>query len=174
MKRIKKIVGYFIYVFFAGVLPHYQLGYEWKFAKYLRAFSGKLYFVFCGKNVDIGRKITFSSRVKLGDNSGIGDYSHFQGKVTIGNNVMIAPRCAFIASNHRFDRLDIPMNQQGSVEGEIILKDNVWIGYGAIILSEVTIGSGAIVAAGAVVTKSVPPNAIVAGVPAKIIKYRGG
>ena len=57
-------------------------------------------------------------------------------------------------------------------KGDIIVDDDVWIGYGATILSGVHIGQGAVIAAGAVVTKDVPPYAIVGGVPAKVIKYR--
>lgn len=57
-------------------------------------------------------------------------------------------------------------------KGNIVVKDDVWIGYGAIILSGVTIGQGAVVAAGSVVTKDVPPYAIVGGVPSKVIRYR--
>ena len=57
-------------------------------------------------------------------------------------------------------------------KGDIIVDDDVWIGYGATIMSGVHIGQGAVVAAGAVVTKDVPPYAIVGGVPAKVIKYR--
>jgi len=57
-------------------------------------------------------------------------------------------------------------------KGNIVVEDDVWIGYGATILSGVHIGQGAVVAAGAVVTKDVPPYAIVGGVPAKVIKYR--
>ena len=57
-------------------------------------------------------------------------------------------------------------------KGDIIIEDDVWIGFGAIIMSGVHIGQGAIVAAGAVVTKDVPPYAIIGGIPAKIIKYR--
>ena len=57
-------------------------------------------------------------------------------------------------------------------KGDIVVEDDVWIGYGATILSGVRIGQGAVIAAGAVVTKDVPPYAIVGGVPAKVIKYR--
>ncbi len=172
-KKIKKLIGYILYILVCGRLPHYQLGYKWKIAKLSRKMCGKLYFDYCGNNVDIGRKATLSSRISLGDNSGIGDYTYFQGEVSIGKDVMMAPHCVFLASNHSFERLDIPMNMQGSSEEKIIINDNVWIGYGAKILCGVTIESGAVVAAGAVVTKSVKQNAIVAGVPAKTIKFRG-
>lgn len=61
---------------------------------------------------------------------------------------------------------------EGDSKGDIVVGDDVWIGYRATIMSGVTIGQGAIIAAGAVVTKDVPPYAIVAGVPAKVVKYR--
>ena len=65
---------------------------------------------------------------------------------------------------------DVKINSRS--KGAIIVDDDVWIGYGATIMSGVHIGQGAVVAAGAVVTKDVPPYAIVGGVPAKVIKYR--
>lgn len=61
---------------------------------------------------------------------------------------------------------------EGDSKGDIVVGDDVWIGYRATIMSGVTIGQGAIIAAGAVVTKDVPPYAIVAGIPAKVVKYR--
>jgi serine acetyltransferase len=61
---------------------------------------------------------------------------------------------------------------EATSKGDIIIKDDVWIGANAIILSGVTIGQGALIGAGAVVTKDVPPYAIVGGNPAKVIKYR--
>ena len=63
-------------------------------------------------------------------------------------------------------------NEEATSKGDIILEDDVWIGFGSIIMSGVHIGQGAVVAAGSVVTKDVPPYAIVGGVPAKVIKYR--
>lgn len=163
MKKVKKLIGYFVYAFFGSWLPHYQLGYTWKISKYIRGLSAKLFFDKCGKNVDIGRKVKLSSRITLGDNSGIGDNSYFQGKVTIGDNVMMAPECAFIASNHNFSDTSKPMGQQGSRESEIIIGDDVWIGYRSIILSGVKIGNGVVIAAGSVVTKNVPDFAVVGG-----------
>ena len=131
-----------------------------------------MYFDKCGKNVDIGRKVKLSPHISLGDYSGIGDEAYIQGNVTIGDNVMMAPRVAIIATNHEFGRKDIPMNKQGSKESTIVIGNDVWIGFGAIILAGVNIGHGSIIAAGAVVTKDIEPYGIVGGVPAKRIRDR--
>lgn len=122
--------------------------------------------------MDIGRKAALSSKISLGDRSSIGDYSNFQGEVVIGNDVMIAPNCSFIAANHNYSRVDIPMNLQGSCYGKITIGNDVWIGYGCIILSGVRIGNGCIIAAGSVVTHDVDDYCIVGGAPARIIKKR--
>ena len=102
-------------------------------------------------------------------------------KLIIGNFCSIAPRVSFIVSadhytNHissfPFKVKVLGESYEGVSKGDIIVDDDVWIGYGATIMSGVHIGQGAVVAAGAVVTKDVPPYAIVGGVPAKVIKYR--
>ena len=108
----------------------------------------------------------------VSDNSSIGDNAYINGTLTIGNNVMVAANCAFIATNHVISRVDIPMNQQGEIEKPIIIDDDVWIGYGVTILPGVHIGKGSIIAAGAVCSKDVPEYVIVGGVPAKMIKAR--
>lgn len=172
MKKIAQFFGYIFYTFIGGILPHYGLGITWNISKKIRALCGKLLFEECGKNVDIGRKAKLSSKIMLGDNSGIGDNCYIQGNVKIGKNVMMAPNVSIIAINHNFSQIDIPMNQQGSCDKWITIEDDVWIGFGAIILAGVTIGSGSIIAAGAVVSKDVPPFSIVGGVPAKILKVR--
>jgi acetyltransferase-like isoleucine patch superfamily enzyme len=90
----------------------------------------------------------------------------------IGNFVMIGSNCLFASVNHGFDDWRIPMMLQRIETKPIIIEDDVWIGARATILGGVTIGKGAIVAAGAVVTKNVPPYTIVAGIPAKPIRER--
>ncbi len=85
---------------------------------------------------------------------------------------MMAPEVAIIATNHNYDRIDIPMNQQGEINKTIEIGDDCWLGYRSIICAGVKIGKGSIVAAGAVVTKDVPPYSIVGGIPAKVIKTR--
>ena len=87
---------------------------------------------------------------------------------------MIASYAAFLNSDeHQYDVVGRTMWESGKGhQFEIVVEDDVWIGHGAIILAPVRIGRGAIVAAGSVVTKDIPPYAIVAGVPAKILKMR--
>lgn len=105
-----------------------------------------------------------------------------QTKLTIGNYVSIAQNVTFLLdvehyTNHistfpfKVKSLRTQSSESFS-KGDIIIDDDVWIGFGATIMSGVHIGQGAVIAAGAVVTKNVPPYAIVGGVPAKVLKYR--
>lgn len=102
-------------------------------------------------------------------------------RLIIGNYCSIAAEVTFLlGGNHNYKNIStypfkvfhFGASKEAETKGPIIVKDDVWIGFGSTILSGVTIGQGAIVAAKSVVTKDVPPYAIVAGNPAKIIKYR--
>lgn len=112
----------------------------------------------------------------------IGDYCSIQafctisglGGITIGDGVRIAARTGIIAAQHNFSRLDIPIYEQGMSGQGIIIEDGVWIGTNCSIMDGVHIGSNSIVGAGSVVTKNVPENSIVTGVPAKVIRFREG
>lgn len=171
MKKIIKSLGYILYVL-TSWLPHYQLHYSWPITTGVRRIAAKMMFDSCGKKVDIGRKISFSSHFSLGDRSSVGDNTYILGKVSIGNDVMMAANCAFIASNHNTKRIDVPMNQQGGTDAPIVIGNDVWICYGSTICAGVKVGNGSIIAAGSVVTKDVPQYAVVGGVPAKIIRMR--
>lgn len=118
--------------------------------------------------------ITYQGFIEIGENVSINPYTmiYGQGGVMIGNNVMIASHCIIVSSNHSFDRLDIPMRCQGVVAKGICIEDDVWLGSRVTILDGVTVGKGAIVAAGAVVNSNVEPFTIVGGVPAKYIRRR--
>src|SRR5260221_345194 len=87
-------------------------------------------------------------------------------------NVSIANNCKFVNPDHICTDWRKPIGLQGKPQPKIVIEDDVWIGINAIILPKVTIGRGAIIAAGAVVTKDVEPYAVVGGVPARLIKYR--
>ena len=98
--------------------------------------------------------------------------THICGDVKIGDDVLIGPKVIVWSKDHKHGSLEIPINRQGHLKSKISIGNDVWIGAGAIILKGVEIGDHSIVAAGSVVTKYIPENAIVAGNPATIIKYR--
>lgn len=111
--------------------------------------------------------------VWIGDYVFIGSHSHITVDTYLGNFVMLASYVALVGGDHRYDSPETPMIFSGREPAKSIkIGDDVWIGHGATLLSGITIGEGAIVAAGAVVTHDVPPYTIVAGVPAKPLKER--
>lgn len=114
--------------------------------------------------------------LSIGDGCSIGEYSHITcaNKITIGNGVLTGRFILITDNSHgnsSIEEIDTPpLSRKVISKGEVIIKDNVWIGDKATILPGVTIGKGAIIAANAVVTKDVPDYAIAAGAPAKIVK----
>ena len=91
----------------------------------------------------------------------------------VGKDLMMGPEEIIVGDNHRFDRRDSPMRIQGNKEyPPVHIEDDVWVGARAIILPGVRTGKGAIIAAGAVVIKDVPPYAICGGNPAGVIRFR--
>lgn len=170
--KIKRIIGQIIYDMFAKHLPvsfsPINIG-----QKKLREFCGRMILSECGKNVNIEKNAIFSSKVHLGDYSGIGINASIGGTVYIGNNVMMGPWCTIYTKNHKTDDLNTTMRGQGfEVERPVHIGDDVWIGGNVTILPGVKIGSHSIIGAGSVVTKNVPEWAVVAGNPVTIIRYR--
>lgn len=110
-----------------------------------------------GQNITVGKNVFINSGCCLQD----------QGGIVIGNNVLIGQQVVIATINHDIT----PFKRANMTASPVIIGNDVWIGAHATILSGVTIGNGAIVAAGAVVTRNVPANAVVGGVPATIIKY---
>ncbi|SDN93088.1 sugar O-acetyltransferase [Bacillus sp. OK048] len=110
----------------------------------------------CGKNITVGKNVFINSGCRFQD----------QGGITIGDGVLIGHNVVLATLNHDIN----PKNRSTMHPAPIVIGKNVWIGANATVLPGVTIGNGSIIAAGAVVTKDVPANVIVGGVPAKIIK----
>jgi acetyltransferase-like isoleucine patch superfamily enzyme len=95
------------------------------------------------------------------------------GGIRIGNHVLIGQCVNMHSENHRFSDILKPIDNQGLSHKGIVIEDNVWVGSKTTILDGVTIGYGAVIAAGAVVTSEVPPFSVVAGVPARLLSMRG-
>ena len=108
--------------------------------------------------------------VTIGDYTRIGIHNTIIGPVCIGNHVNLAQGITITALNHNFEDASKRIDEQGITTKPVVIGDDVWIGANAVILPGVTIGNHCVVAAGAVVTKDVPDNCVVGGVPAKVIK----
>lgn len=113
--------------------------------------------------------------VKLGSGSGIDAFAFIgaAGGVEIGKNVIMGQHVSFHAENHNCENMDLLIKEQGTTWLGIVIGDNCWIGSNVTFLDGCRIGSGCVVGAGAVVRGTIPDNAIIAGVPAKIIRLRG-
>lgn len=113
--------------------------------------------------------------IRIGDDTAIGmdNLLWGQGGITIGSSCLLGPRVSIFSENHATGRRDVPIRSQGTVRGPVSVADDCWIGAASVIVAGVRVGEGAVIAAGAVVTRDVPPFAVVAGVPARIIGSRG-
>ena len=109
------------------------------------------------------------SGLRVGERVAINAFVHIWANqsVTIGDDSMIASHVQITTSTHTYDRLPY---RDHRVDAPVVIGRNVWIGSGAIILPGVTIGENSVVGAGSVVTQSIPPNSVVVGVPARVIK----
>ena len=143
MKQIWRI----LYYHFAYYLPESNSRFFGRIAKNIRYYICKHIFEYCGRNVNIERKASFGSgtKIRIGDNSGIGINASIPNDSHIGRNVMMGPNCYVHYRNHGFDRVDIPMQQQGyTKEKPIIIDDDVWIGRDVTIMVGRHISEGSI------------------------------
>ncbi|MED3946213.1 acyltransferase [Priestia aryabhattai] len=136
-----------------------------------------------GDNVKIGSHTIISCTgslenigvgVDIGANSGVGDYCFFgaAGGIKIGNHVIMGQNVRFHSENHKFDRIDIPIKQQGVTNKGIKIDNDCWIGSGVVFLDGVTIGRGCVIGANTLVNKNIPPYSVAVGNPVKIVKDR--
>ena len=136
----------------------------------------------CGKNVRFSAKISGNlSNIEIGNNVYIGVGAHFlcsRAKITIGDHVMFGSNVTVITGDHRYDVLGKYMDEITDADKlpendlPVIFQGDNWVGANSTILKGVVVGKGAIISAGSVCTKNIPPYSIVGGVPAKVIKMR--
>ncbi len=127
-----------------------------------------------GSTIDYGTYIRYPTHVRIGEHTMINrgcrmlaSFHHKDVEIAIGNHVAVAPEVCFLAAGHDYKQLNLP-----DTAGSIVVGDYVWIGARSVILQGVTIGEGAIVAAGSVVTRDVQAYSVVGGCPARVIKQR--
>ena len=172
-----KTIYLFIYYSLARFLPKSNVpifGYP---SMKFRAWLCCKLFASCGRNLVVENNAYFGNGKDffLGNEAALGSNFKSTNRIlTIGNYLMMAEDVVFIGGGHDFSRTDIPMGHQpGLPKTPLKIEDDVWIGARVMVLPGCThIGTGAVIGAGAVVTKDVPDYAIVGGNPAKVIKYR--
>lgn len=138
-----------------------------------------------GRNFHAGRGVVFwaKSQLVIGDNFYIGRYSQIECDACIGDDVILGNYVALVGRyDHHYQQIGIPIRRASQIrntdynwkglDSKVAIGNDVWVGYGAIILSGVSVGDYSIVAAGAVVTKDVAPFSIVGGNPARVIGRR--
>ena len=172
MKKIKERICYVLYHFIGKHLPASDFPIN-LFGKSIRRILVRGFVKKADKLINIDKNANISPNIEIGRNSGIGINAKITSSTIIGDNVMMGPNVSIFTTNHKFARTDIPMVMQGEDEVKsVTIQNDVWIGANVIILPGVTIGEGAIIGAGSVVTKDVEEYTIVAGNPAKVIKKR--
>jgi len=113
-------------------------------------------------------RIEIGAKTVMGQECTISAYQ----RVRIGEQCVIADRSMFIDFDHGVVEVERPIRQQGIYKRDVVVGSNVWIGYGACILRGVSVGDNSIVGTNSVVTRDVPANAVVAGIPARVIRMR--
>ena len=175
MKLIVRYFALFVYYIIGYHLPNKLFPIiGWPSHKF-RSFLCRHIFEATGSCINIERYVKFGkNKVTIGEGSGLGENFLLQNsELIVGDYVMIAPNVK-VLGGHKCEKKDVPIGQQGAYpKTSLTIEDDVWIGNGVIILGKVKrVGKGAVIGAGSVVTKDVLECAVVAGNPAKVIKYR--
>lgn len=171
---IKRNIALILYYGLAKKMPESDASISFG-SKKVRQLLCKQIFENAGREINVEKGAFFGkgSDISIGNRSGIGLNARIQGPLSLGDHVMMGPDVMIYTRNHMIASREIPMIDQGVTAAQkVTIGDDVWIGARAIILPGVTIGKGAIISAGAVVTKDVEAYTIVGGIPAKFIKNR--
>lgn len=147
----------------------------WRIRKIIQDYQYRQMDIGENSRINLGVQISNPQNMKIGNNTYIngGVFSiGANSRICIGSNCLISYNVHLRTISHHYENKDKLIRMQGEYEKNIVIEDDVWIGYGAQIMPGVTVKHGAVIGAGAVVTRDVGPYTVVGGVPAKIIKIR--
>lgn len=173
--KLKKTICLLLYYGLAQYLPDSYSKVFGKPSNAIRVALCKRIFKKCGNIRTINRKVNFGSgaNVVMGDASGIGARTRIPNDTIIGSHSILGRDSFILEANHRYDRLDLPINDQGSLpRKQTIIEDDVWIGLHTLMTPGRIIRKGTVVGMGTVLTKDFPEYSVVGGNPSRLIKSR--
>lgn len=174
MRKGIHLLALAMYYGFARFMPTQPVP-GWRFAYALRRILVRQIFDGCGEDVIVksGAYFGTGSGIRVGHRAQIGHNSRIDHCVDIGDDVLMGPDVVIMSGGHAYANTSVPINQQGELQRrKIVIGRDVWIGTRVVILPGVEIGEGAVIGASSVVTKNVPPFSVVAGNPARVVKWR--
>jgi maltose O-acetyltransferase len=148
----------------------------WKAGYSLRRWLVARIVLSCGADVLVKQNCYFGTgaSLRIGNRAQLGQNARIDQDVTLGDDVVMGPDVIIMTAAHAFDDPTVTVRLQGSLPRQpVIVGNDVWLGARVVILPGVSIGDGAVVGANAVVTKDIPPLAIAAGNPARVVRFRG-
>ncbi len=179
MNFVKRYIRYDLVVLVEFISILVFLLPRFRFLNWLKSLYLRIFF-----KARVGKRVVFYSGIwifsgrnlKLGDDVDVakGVLITTDGGVDIGDRVLIGYNTMILSSNHHIPAVEQKIFESGHQKKPVFIESDVWIGGGSVVLPGVTIGTGAVVAAGSIITKDIPAYAIAAGVPAKVLKYRDG
>jgi len=167
-----------VFTVFSNILLTFITNLEGGFGSFMRYYYYKNKLKKCGGRFgsDAGFAIYDPERVSIGKNCSFNRQviisAHGGGEVYIGNDVLVGPFVVIRNANHNYDNPSELIRKQGHKGGTIRIEDDVWLGSHVVVLKNVTIGKGSIIAAHSLVNKDVPSYEVWGGIPAKFIKKR--
>jgi maltose O-acetyltransferase len=165
--RASRYAWFLIYKAVTSKLPNRPRQFRYLRAYCLHGFNPKI-----SRKSNINRNARIGPKSSIGAHAGVGEGSILSGEVHLGEHVTMGPFCHFITGDHPVPPADAPFRSRKSVHAPIYIGEDCFVGARVVVLPGVTVGSGAVLAAGSVVTKDVPPNAVVGGNPARLIRMR--
>lgn len=173
--RAVQLIALVIYYSVLRYLPSSSSIFFGSFFRFLRYHCCRHIFLECGCNVNVERGAFFASgsRLRIGDNSGLGINCHVPGDIVVGRNVMMGPNCYIFGANHAFDWVDVPFIEQGfEPPRQTVIDDDVWIGRNVCFTPGRHVKEGTVIGAECLLSKDFPPYSVVGGNPSRLIRSR--